>query len=412
MSLLTDTKIRDVTNSSGTTKKLRDGKGLYLYVTPFGSKLWRYRYRIDGRENTFALGEYAKESIPDARQYSLADARIEREKARSLVRQGIHPAAERKTRKALQIAERSNTFRQVADEVLSAKKSKWSDIHYKRTLADLEKHVYPEIGDRAIRDITSAEMLKIIQTIEKGGAPTTARNVRQHCGAVFRYAIATLRCDRDPCEAIKNAIETAEVQHYVPLDVDQIPDLLGKLDAYGGRVETVCALRLLLLTFVRVGELCQSEWSDIDFSKRLWRIPAEKMKSRREHLVPLSNQAVWLLENLQEITGHRRWVFPGVSSNRPISTSAVNSALRYMGYKPGEFSSHGFRSTASTQLNEMGFRSDVIERQLAHTERNETRASYNHAKYLPERKLLMQAWADFIDSLVAGKNVVPIRTQG
>ena len=411
MSSLTDTTIRNANNSGDTTKKLRDGNGLYLYVTPSGSKLWRCRYRIDGKENTYALGEYAKESNTDAYQFSLTDARKERERARALVRQGIHPAHERKSRKATHAAEQANTFRQVADEWLSAKKPKWVSSYHAQVSSSLERYVYPEIGEKAIRNITSAEMLAVVQLIAKRGTPTIARAVRQRCGAVFRLGIVTLRCDRDPCEAIKGAIETADVQHYVPLNPDQIPILLRKLGAYGGRVETIYAIRLLLLTFVRVGELRKAEWTEIDFSKKLWRIPAEKMKNRREHLVPLSHQTAELLEELREITGHRRWVFPGVQPAQPMSTQTVTKALRYMGYRPGEFSSHGFRSTASTQLNEMGFRSDVIERQLAHTERNEIRASYNHAKYLPERKLMMQAWADFIDSLVAGKNVVPIRTQ-
>jgi len=379
--------------------RLADGGGLFLEVRPNGSKLWRYRYEIAGRENMLALGDY-----PAA---SLADARKARDMARELVRRGIHPAHVRQAERAVQIAANEETFKAVALEWIDQLKAKGRTALYTKQVGrDLEVYVFPTIGALPCRAVTSAHLLAIIKRVEKR-APVTAGNLRQWCGAIFRYAIATLRADVDPASALKGAIHRPKIEHHKPLSRNEIPEFLKALATYRGNRATVIALRLLLLTFVRPGELRAAEWTEFDLDGAEWRIPAERMKMREAHTIPLSAQAVALLRELHDITGRQRWLFP--NTRRPaacMTGTTTNRALEYLGYA-GRFSSHGFRSTASTILNEMGYRPDVIERQLAHKERNQVRAAYNRAQYLPERRQMLMDWADMVDAWETGSNVLP-----
>lgn len=398
MPSLTDAKCR---NAKPTDKpqRLGDGGGLFLEVRPNGSKLWRYRYEIAGRENMLALGDYPT--------VSLADARKGRDTARELAKQGIHPAHARQADKARQIAANGDTFKAVALEWVDQIQARGRTAKYIAQIKrDLEVDVFPTIGALPCRSVTPAHLLAIIKRVEKR-APVTAGNLRQWCGAIFRFAIATLRADTDPASALKGAIHRPKVEHHKPLSRNEIPKFLKALAAYQGNRATVIALRLLLLLWVRPSELRLARWDEFDLDGALWRIPAERMKMRELHVVPLPSQAVALLRELATITGGRDWLFPNTRNPQTYMTgTTTNRALEYLGYG-GRFSSHGFRSTASTILNEMGYRPDVIERQLAHKERNQVRASYNRAQYLPERRQMLMDWADMVDAWETGSNVIP-----
>jgi len=411
---LTDTRIRNATKKA-TAYKLPDSNGLYLDVRPTGAKLWRWRYRISGKENLYALGNYAEapngETEEQARArrnggaFTLAEARIERERCRRLVKQGVHPAHNRQALKVATIAEAANTFEAVALEWIEKNKARWSAYYLRQVERFLKADVYPYIGSLPVRAITSAHLLEVVKRIEKR-APTVAMLVRQWCSAVFRYAVATLRADGDPTTALKGAITRPKVQHNKPLGRADIPKFFEDLEKHAGYRTTSIAMHLLMLTFVRPVELRAAEWKEFDLYKAEWRIPSERMKMREPHIVPLSTQAVALLEELQELTGGQRWLFPNYRRPKVHMTgTTLNRALERMGYA-GKLSSHGFRSTASTILNESGFRPDVIERQLAHAPRNKVRAAYNRAEYLAERKQMMQQWADLVDA--ESNKVVPI----
>jgi integrase len=391
---LTDTKIR---NAKAREKpvKLADGGGLYLEVRPTGAKLWRYRYRIARRENLYAIGEYP--------QLGLAEARVKRAAAREWVKQGIHPAHIRQANRLAQVAENANTFEAVAWEWITKKKPNWSAYYHHQVKGCLESDVFPYIGSLPIRAVTAAHLLEIVHRVEGRGAETVALLLRQWCSAIFRYAVATLRADGDPAAALKGAITRPKIEHRKPLSRDQIAEFTKALDSYGGYRTTVIALRLALLTFARTVELRAAQWPEIDCDRAEWRIPAERMKMREPHIVPLSRQAVELLRELHTLTGGQLWLFPNYRRPKTCMTATtMNRALERMGFNgKGSmgFSAHGFRATASTILNEMGFRPDVIERQLAHKERNKVRASYNRAEYLGERREMMQVWADLIEEM-------------
>ena len=420
---LTDTQIRN-SKPGQTPVKITDGGGLYLELRPTGAKLWRYRYRIDGKENVFAVGEYvqapAGESAEQAQirrdggMLTLAEARTKREECRALVKQGIHPAHQRQATRAEQSNKNGNTFEVIAREWIEKKKPGWSPYYLGQVEHGMQGDVYPAIGRLPIRNITAAHILEIIQRVEKRGAPTVALNLRQWTSAVFRYAVVTLRADADPAAALRGAIHRPPVEHHKALSRDQMVDFVKALDGYAGYTTTTIALRLMLLTFVRTVELRTAPWSEFDLDRAEWRIPAERMKMRDTHIVPLSRQAVALLRELHTFTGGRSHLFPNLRNPQTFMTATtLNRALERMGFNGKDtigFSAHGFRATASTMLNELGYRKDVIERQLAHAERDKTRASYNHAEYLPERTAMMQQWADLIDSIAAGNDkVTPIK---
>jgi integrase len=420
---LTDTRIRN-TKPGEKPIKLTDGGGLYLEVRPSGARLWRYRYRIGGKENVFALGEYVQappgetieqaQSRRNAGMLTLAEARARREECRALVKQGIHPAHYRQAALMEQSARNASTFEAVAREWIAKKKPDWAPYYLRQVERFLGADVFPYIGKLPIRDVTAAHLLEIVRRVEQRGAETVALLVRQWASAIFRYAVATLRADTDPAAALKGAIHRPKVKHHKPLSRDQIANFVRALDSYGGYRTTVIALRLLLLTFVRTVELRAARWDEIDLDRAEWRIPAERMKMREPHIVPLPRQAVELLRELQTYTGGRGFLFPNVRNPRTcMSATTLNRALECLGFN-GEgtidFSAHGFRATASTILNEMGFRPDLIERQLAHAERNKSRASYNQAEYLEERRAMMQQWANMIDAMAKGDDkVTPIK---
>lgn len=390
---LTDIKIRQA-KAAGKALKFADAAGLYLEVKPNGSKLWRYRYRIAGRENLFAIGEYP--------QISLADARKARDEARGLIKQGRHPAHARQSERTQQINANALTFKAIAEEWIAKKRSRWAPYYLLQIQRGMKNDIYPRIGRLPIRSVTAADVLAILDRASKRGAETVALNLRQWCSAVFRYAVATLRADHDPAAALRGAIIRPPVNHSKPMEGDEIAVFICKLARYGGHRITVIALRLLLLTFVRTVEMRKAEWSDVNLAAAEWRIPPEKMKMRRLHIVPLARQTVELLTELQHITGAGRWLFP--NNRRPtdvMAATTINRALESMGYGTGEVTAHDFRATASTRLHEMGVRSDFIELQLAHVERNRAKAAYNHADHLAERLAMMQAWADWLDGIVA-----------
>jgi len=391
---LTDAKIR-TSKPAPKPVKMSDGGGLHLEVRPSGAKLWRYRYRIADKENVFAIGEYP--------EISLAEARTERDKARALVKQGLHPSQHRRAERLSNQVANANTFEAVANEWISKKSARWTPYYQRQVENFLAADVFPFIGKLPIRHVTAAHLLEIIRRIEGRGAATVALLVRQWSSAIFRYAVATLRADSDPAAALRGAIHRPKAKHRKPLSRDQIAAFMEALEKYGGYRTTVIALRLMLLTFVRTVELRKAEWSEFDLESAEWRIPAERMKMREPHIVSLSKQAVLLLRELHTYTGGRGFLFPNY--RRPgecMTATTLNRALERMGLNGKDsigFSAHGFRATASTILNEQGYRSDVIERQLAHAERDKVRASYNHAEYMDERKTMMQEWADYLDGL-------------
>lgn len=397
---LTDLAVRNA-KPSAKTVRLRDERGLYLEISPKGGKWWRLRYTFRGKENMLSLGVY-----PDV---SLKDARERRDEARKLIANGTDPSAARKEEKAEAAAE-ALTFEHVAREWYERFKPKWSPSHSLDVIQRLEKNAFPSLGQLPIRDITAPELLAAVRLIETRGAVESARRVLQMCGQVFRYAIATGQADRDIAADLRGALPPAREKHHASItDPKGVAQILRAIDGYQGSMVACCALRLAPLVFVRPGELRHAEWSEIDLDKAEWRIPAEKMKMREQHIVPLSRQAVAILRELHPLTGAGRYVFPSVrTSARPMSENTVLAALRRMGYTKDEMTGHGFRSMASTLLNEQGWNRDAIERQLAHGERNAVRAAYNFAEFLPERRRMMQSWADYLDKIKAGAKITPL----
>jgi integrase len=401
---LTDTKIRTA-KPAEKPQKLFDGGGLFLLVTPTGGKLWRFKYRFGGNEKLLSMGTYPGTSLAEARQ--------RRDQASALLAKGLDPGETKKAQKAAGKQE-AETFEIIAREWHAKFSSSWAVSHAKATLRRLELFIFPWLGNRPIKTITAPELLAALRRIEAKGALETAHRVKQVCGQVFRYAIATGRAERDPSGDLRGAIPPASGKHMATItDPKEIAGLLRSIDSYRGSIVTRCALQLAPLVFVRPGELRQAEWSEFNLETAEWRIPAEKMKAGAVHIVPLSRQAIDFLREIHPLTGHGRYVFPSPrTDSRPMSSNAILSALRRMGYAKEEMSGHGFRSMASTLLNEQGWNRDAIERQLAHAERNSVRAAYNHAEFLPERKKMMQAWADYLDGIKSGAKIVPIRSMG
>lgn len=385
--MLSDTKIRQA-KPQDKVYRLADQKGLALEVRPSGQKFWRYRFRIDGKPSMYTIGEYPAVGAAEARKLL--------EDARALVEKGINPNLQKRLDKARTIGSHSITFRDVAAEWM-ASNLHWSDGYRSQVEKTLRLDAYPVIGDLPIAEITPPVVLETINPVIKRGAKAVARNLRQWVGAVFRHGVATLRCSSDPTEPLGQLVKRVVVRHHPPLSVEAIPDFLAKLDSYGGYGIAKPATQLMLLTFVRTAEIRSAEWTDIDWNDRLWRIPACKMKMNTDHIVPLSRQAMLLLESMREISGNRSKIFP--NARRPsegISQTTINAVIANIGYK-NIISGHGFRSTASTLLHELGFDERVIDIQLAHLERNKVKAAYNHAKYLDQRRQMMQDYADYLD---------------
>jgi integrase len=382
--------------------KLSDEKGMYLEVMPTGAKYWRMKYRHVGKEKRLALGVYP--------EVSLKDARAKRDAARSQLADGIDPSAQKKAVKAAAMNRATSNFEAVAREWFSKHSPSWAGSHADKIIRRLERDVVPWLGRRPIAEITAPELLSVLRRIEGRGAVETAHRAHQNCGQIFRYAIATGRAERDPSADLRGALPPTKERHHPSIiEPKAVGDLLRAIDGYTGSFITKCALRLAPLLFVRPGELRKAEWSEINLDAAEWRIPAEKMKMRAVHIVPLSSQAAAILQELEPLTGEGRYVFLGArTASRPMSENTVNAALRRLGYGSDDMTGHGFRSMASTLLNEQGWNRDAIERQLAHAERDSVRAAYNYAEHLPERRKMMQAWADYLHGLTIGAVVVPI----
>jgi integrase len=385
--------------------RLFDGRGLYVEISPAGGRWWRFKYRIGGKEKRLSFGVY-----PDV---SLKEAREKLEEARKHLDSGRDPGALRKSTETFAAEATADTFEVVAREWFALNSSKWAPGHGDKIIRRLECNVFPWLGMRPIAEIKASELLAVLRRIEARGAHETAHRALQNCGRVFRYAVVTDRADRDITRDLSGALAPVIEQHHATITEPRaVGALLRAIQGYQGSFVTQCALRLAPLVFVRPGELRKAEWSEFEVENSEWRIPAERMKMNAPHLVPLSRQAVEILRELEPLTGGGRFVFSGeIDKNRPMSDNTVLSALRRLGYSTTEMTGHGFRSMASTLLNEQGWNADAIERQLAHAERNAIRAAYNYADYLPERRLMMQAWADYLDKLTAGAKVVRIKSE-
>lgn len=400
---LTDVAIRK-TKPTDKTQRLFDGGGLYLEITPAGSKLWRQKYRIEGKEKRLAHGSY-----PDV---SLADARARRDAARRLLANGADPGEHKRAEKAASEMRAANSFEAVAREWFAKFSKGWAQSHADKILGRLERDLFPWVGARPVAEVKAPELLRCLRRIESRGALETAHRVLQNSGQVFRYAIATGRADRDPSADLRGALAPWKPKHYpAPTDPAAVGELMRAIDGYSGGNVVKAMLQLAPLVFVRPGELRQAEWSEIDLDAKEWNIPAHKMKMREPHLVPLSKQAIAILIDLQPLTGHRAYIFPGGHNPRkPMSENALNAALRRMGYDRDTMTAHGFRAIARTLLDEeLGFRPDYIEHQLAHAVRDPLGRAYNRATHLPERRRMMQAWADYLDTLRERKKVVSLR---
>ena len=388
---LTDPACRNA-KSKDKQYKLSDAKGLYLLVNNSG-KYFRFDYRFTGKRKTLALGVY-----PDV---SLKEARIKRDDAKKMIENGVDPSHFKKMSKAMRLNSAGNSFESVAREWIAKRSPGWADSHVNKIIRRLELYVFPWLGSRPISEITPPELLTILRRVESKGIIDTAHRVHQNCGQIFRYAVATGRAERDQAADLRGALTSSTSRRMAAItDPKQVGGLLKAIDGYSGHFVTKFALRLAPLVFVRPGELRHAEWSEIDLDNAEWRIPAEKMKMKEQHIVPLSRQSLDILREIYHLTGDGQYVFPSIrTASRPMSENTVNAALRRMGYTKDELTGHGFRSMASTLLHEQGWPSDVIERQLAHGERNAVKAAYNHAEHIAERRKMMQAWADYLDQL-------------
>ncbi len=379
----------------GKATKLWDGGGLHLFVSPNGAKSWRYKYRLGGKEHLFSIGMFP--------EVTLAAARDIHAKAHLLVRSGIHPKARRDADQLSTTLASGNTFRAIAEQWISKKQSGWSPSYCNQLQTTLTNEVFPRIGSLPIKSVNSQHILSILVDVDGRGAPVVAINIRQWCSKIFQYAVAHLQAELDPTAVLKGAIKRPKVKHNLALKPDQITALLGKLRKFQGHRTTAIAIELLLLTFVRTGEIRKAKWEEFDLHGALWRIPEGRMKMKSEHIVPLSTQATKLLLELRGITGSSPHSFP--NNRRPhdyMTPTTINQALKRLGFSGSGsigFSAHGFRGTAATLLHELGYQPEIIERQLAHSERSQVKAAYNQAEYLPARTVMMQEWADYIDSI-------------
>lgn len=387
---LTDKAIRGFKPQEKPYKK-GDSGGLYLEITPKGSRYWRYRYRWNGKQKLLALGVY-----PDI---SLSKARELHQEARKLLADGIDPSEQRRELRLQKRHEASNTYEAIAREWYEVQKDEWSDNHSHGVMRRLEVNMFPRLGKRPITEINAPELLDVLRVIEKRGALDVAKRCLQTSGQIFRYAIITGRAERDPSRDLKGALKTAKVKNRAYIKPDDLPEFYKRLHEADAHILTKLGLRMIALTFVRPSELRGAVWSEINFEKAEWRIPAERMKMDEEHIVPLSRQTIRLLQDVKRISGDCTFLFPQQRNrHKMMSENTLLYALYRMGYH-SRATAHGFRSTASTALYENGFREDVVERQLAHGERNKVRAAYNHAEYLPERREMMQWWADYLDEM-------------
>lgn len=390
--------------------KLADGGGLYLEVMPNGSKCWRMKYRYLGKEKRLAFGVYPI--------ISLADARTARERAKKMLAQGIDPSGAKKEERREAVRNAENTFKAVALEWHENQLARWTPTHAQNVTRRFEVDIFPFIGNRPIAEIDPPELLEeVLRRIEKRGALDVTARVKQICGQVFRYGIATGRCQRDPTADLKGALKVNQTTHFACLDIKEIPEFLDRLEKNDARLyhRTRRAIRLLMLTFVRTNELINATWDEFDLDNALWEIPGWRMKMRNPHIVPLSRQVVALLREQKEETGHldTPWVFPSqVRPKDPMSNNTILFAIGRMGYKK-RMTGHGFRALAMSNIKEkLGYRHEVVDRQLAHAHKSKIDRAYDRAQFLDERTEMMQEWANFIDMLASGEKIVKFRKAG
>jgi len=398
---LTDMKVLKA-KSQGKQVTLFDGGGLFLLVTPSGGKLWRFKYRFEGKEKLLALGPYP--------EISLAEARTKREEARTQIEHGIDPGAVRKAMKQAETVE-TETFEVIALEWHAKFSPSWTQGHAAVIMAQLKHDLFPWIGKQPVNDIKARELLAVLRRVESRGALYTAHRVRTTAGQVLRYAVATGRAERDCSGDLRGALpQPGEKHHAAITDPKDVAPLLRAIDGYQGYFVVKCALRLAPMFFVRPGELRQAEWAEMDLDEGVWNIPAHKMKMKQPHIVPLCAQAIEILTELKQLTGASRYVFPSVRSfARPMSNNTVNAALRRMGYDKDTMTGHGFRALARTILDEvLQVRPDYIEHQLAHAVRDPNGRAYNRTAHLEGRREMMQTWADYLDRLKQGAQVLPL----
>jgi integrase len=399
---LTDTAIRKA-KPGEKAQKLFDGGGLYLEVAPSGGKWWRLKYRYEGKEKRLSLGVYPEVSLKDARE--------RRDEARKLLANDVDPSENRKATKAAKMERAESSFEAVAREWYAKHSINWSAGHGSRIIRRLERDIFPWLGGKPIADIKAPQLLQVIRRIEQRGALETAHRALGNCGQVFRYAVATGRAERDPSGDLRGALPPVKGTHFASVtEPDKVAEVLRAIDGYEGTLPVRCALRLAPLVFVRPGELRHAEWTDIDLDTAEWRYTVSKTGT--QHIVPLADQAVEILRELQPLTERGRYVFPSARSprgDRPMSDNAILAAMRRMGISKDEMSGHGCRAMARTILDEvLGFRPDYIEHQLAHAVRDPNGRAYNRTAHLAKRKKMMQEWADYLDKLKAGADVIPI----
>lgn len=395
---LSDTAIRKA-KPTDKPQRLTDGLGMYLEISPAGGKLWRLKYRHGGKEKRLALGIY-----PDV---SLADARQRREDARKLIAAGIDPSDHRKAEKAAGAERAANSFEVVAREWFEKYRPGWAASHADKVIRRLERDVFPWIGNQPIATITAPQVLAALRRIEARGVLETAHRALQNCGQVFRYAIATGRAERDPTPDLRGALPPWKAEHFPSVtEPAALGGILRTIDTYSSGLVVRCALRLLPLVFVRPGELRTMRWADIDFDAHEWRYTVTKTGT--PHVVPLAKQSVDILRELEALTGRHEYAFSGRAPRRPMSDAAMSAALRALGVPRETLTPHGFRAAARTILDEvLGFRVDLIEHQLAHSVRDANGRAYNRTAHLPERRKMMQVWADYLDKLRDGAEVLP-----
>jgi len=400
---LSNTAIRNA-KPGDKAKKLFDGGGLYIEIAPAGGKWWRLKYRFNGKEKRLSLGVYP--------EVSLKDARDRRDEARRLLAHDIDPSENRKAMRAAKVERSGNSFEIIAREWFVKYAPTWCARHADRIIRRLDRDIFPWIGGSPVTDITSAQLLRVVQRIEQRGAPDTARRALGNCGCVFRYAIATGRAEHDPSGGLRGALAPVKGKHFASVTEPKlVAQMLRVLDSYQGTHIVRCALHLAPLVFVRPGELRHAQWVNIDLEGAEWRYTVTKTDT--QHIVPLSRQAVEILRELHPLTGHGRFIFPSARNpkgDRPMSDNAILAAMRRMGIDKEEMSGHGFRAMARTILDEvLGFRPDYIEHQLAHAVRDPNGRAYNRTAHLPERRKMMQEWADYLDKLKAGAEIIPIK---
>lgn len=397
---LTDAACRHA-KSKDKAYKLSDGAGLYLLVHPNGGRYWRWKYRWMGKEKLLAFGTYPR--VP------LTKARDDRNDARKKLEAGLDPSAIKRQEKHAAFERSVNNFEVLAREWLAARTADWTPKHAATILSSLEADVFPFIGERPVAELTAPEILAVLRRVEGRNALDIAGRVMQRIGAVIRFAIATGRAERNPVTELRGALKSPERTNMRALPAEDLPDFLRALATYKGSEVTRLGMRLLIMTFVRSNELRGATWAEFDLDAALWRIPGARMKMGLEQLVPLSTQAVASVRRLQELNGQRKHVFPNIATpSKVMSENTFLRCIELLGYRE-KATAHGFRTTASTWLNEHGFMPDVIERQLAHSPRDKVRGAYNKAQWLPERIRMMQTWSDVLDAMEAGKKVIPSR---